>query len=473
MAKVNITYLFIIVIATAAARAQLADILFPGLAKNARSFTNLLADQPLVQVASQASGNVFSTLIQGLTAIPLATARSFHPTINFPSLLSDSNIVDYSQNIVTDFNVGSNNEDVRLNVAELILKYGYPMERHRAVTEDGYILQMFRIPSNGSAVFLMHGLLGSADDYVIAGPESSLAYILAREGYDVWLGNARGNKHSRNHMEFKASDAIFWDFSWHEIGCYDLPAMIDYVLNITEQKSLKYIGHSQGTTSFFVMASERPEYNEKISLMVALSPVAFMSHANSPFVRLLSPTSNLLYGLLKSIGVYEFLPDSSLTRTMKQLMCGRGPLAEILCSNVLFLMVGFGFDQLNVTNLPVIYSHVPSGASSKQFVHYGQGVISREFRQFDYGHSENVRRYGSSQPPKYNLKNIVAPISLFYSDADWLSHPTDVDELYSHLDSAIDIYKIPLERFNHLDFIWAKDFENIIYSRLRKLLMHF
>lgn len=37
----------------------------------------------------------------------------------------------------------------------------------------------------------------------------------------------------------------FWDFSWHEIGFYDIPAMINYVLETTKTDKLDYIGHSQ------------------------------------------------------------------------------------------------------------------------------------------------------------------------------------------------------------------------------------
>lgn len=77
-------------------------------------------------------------------------------------------------------------------------------------------------------------------------------------------------------------------FSWHEIGYYDLPAKIDYILNYTSQPSLYYIGHSQGTTTFYVMASERPEYNRKIRLMVSLAPVAFMSNLSSPVIKMLA-----------------------------------------------------------------------------------------------------------------------------------------------------------------------------------------
>lgn len=69
--------------------------------------------------------------------------------------------------------------------------------------------------------------------------------------------------------------------------------MIDYVLATTNQTQLHYIGHSQGTTSFFVMCSERPEYNEKIKLMHALAPVGYMNNAVSPVLRVaeLVPTA--------------------------------------------------------------------------------------------------------------------------------------------------------------------------------------
>lgn len=40
---------------------------------------------------------------------------------------------------------------------------------------------------------------------------------------------------------------------------------------------LIYVGHSMGTTSLFVMLSEKPEYNEKIKLFIALAPVAYMT----------------------------------------------------------------------------------------------------------------------------------------------------------------------------------------------------
>jgi lysosomal acid lipase/cholesteryl ester hydrolase len=72
------------------------------------------------------------------------------------------------------------------------------------------------------------------------------------------------------------------------MGVSDLPAVIDYILETTGSEQIFYVGHSMGTTMFYVLASERPEYNSKIRTQFSLAPVAFMSHLKSPLVQLLS-----------------------------------------------------------------------------------------------------------------------------------------------------------------------------------------
>jgi lysosomal acid lipase/cholesteryl ester hydrolase len=87
-------------------------------------------------------------------------------------------------------------------------------------------------PGSGAPPILMqHGLIQSSDIWLVQG-EASPALQLARAGYDVWLGNNRGNWYSLNHtsLDYIQDKGAYWDFSWDDLGKYDLPAQIDKVL---------------------------------------------------------------------------------------------------------------------------------------------------------------------------------------------------------------------------------------------------
>lgn len=61
---------------------------------------------------------------------------------------------------------------------------------------------------------------------------------------------------------------------WDEVGDYDIPAIIEYILKITGQPKLTYVGHSLGAAWFFIAAINHPELNDKIEMMIALAPFA-------------------------------------------------------------------------------------------------------------------------------------------------------------------------------------------------------
>ncbi|XP_072755925.1 lipase 3 isoform X1 [Anoplolepis gracilipes] len=375
------------------------------------------------------------------------------------------------------------NPDITLTTPELVKKYGYSLEIHDIVTEDGYTLQLHRIPRGRddenevrskirTPILLMHCLAGSSADWILMGPENSLAYILADAGYDVWLGNNRGNIYSRNHITLSPTDRAFWNFSYHEFGIYDLPAMIDYVLYATGHKKIFYIGHSEGTTQFWVMASEKPEYNSKIILMIGLAPAAFSGNIRGPITKLAKLTY-LGVWIGETFGYPEFRSRSAWGKFVSNLFCQSMAHTQFICSNILFLVAGFSRAELNTENLTVIIGHVPAGASWKQFVHYGQGYINAgHFRQYDYGDiDKNLRIYNSTTPPDYQLEKITAPIVLFSSDNDWLATTKDVELLSTKLNSVVFHSKVSMNAsFNHYDFIWGKSSLQIVSRPILQLL---
>ena len=104
---------------------------------------------------------------------------------------------------------------------QIIASRGYPYEEHHVTTKDGFILSMQRIPrgrgeKESSApkevVFLQHGILADATNWVMDTPSKSLAYILADSGFDVWLGNIRGNDYSKRHVKYQPNQWKFWNW---------------------------------------------------------------------------------------------------------------------------------------------------------------------------------------------------------------------------------------------------------------------
>ena len=134
------------------------------------------------------------------------------------------------------------------------------VESHSIVTEDGYCLELHRIPArsgSGKPVLLMHGMMCSSYCWVTS-DTSSLAFILAEAGYDVWLGNFRGTRYGRKHQTLDPdTDLEFWRFSLHELGVKDIAAMITSILTISGQPKISFIGHSMGTTCFLILSSFR------------------------------------------------------------------------------------------------------------------------------------------------------------------------------------------------------------------------
>ena len=137
------------------------------------------------------------------------------------------------------------------------------------MTEDQYILSLYRIPGKFSeigqpvtkpAVLMMHGLDSDMMQWVINDADKANAFILANAGYDVWMGNNRGTIYSKAHMYLDPAERAFWEYYQLDMGEKDVPAFMDFIFEKTGHSSISYVGHSQGTTQLFMAGSTMPEY---------------------------------------------------------------------------------------------------------------------------------------------------------------------------------------------------------------------
>lgn len=119
--------------------------------------------------------------------------------------------------------------------------------------------------------------------------------------------------------------------------------------------------------------------------------------------------------------------------------------------------------------MPVYFGHTPAGSSVRQFIHYEQGVSTKEFRRYNHGPLKNLVVYGTRHPPKYDLSNILVPVFLHYSNMDRLAAIPDVNRLYKELGSRNKMMLL-LPSFNHFDFVWGINAKTLLYDVVLRLM---
>lgn len=170
------------------------------------------------------------------------------------------------------------NDECKMTFKGLAIYNGFEVEEHDVITKDNYILTIFKIltpeedekrilkriikkkqknilnkkpafegitNTRDYICFFQHGLLDSSDGWICNFPNKNLPYIMAKNGFEVWVGNSRGNKYSKSHQIFNPltdeNKQKFFDFSFDELGKYDIPACLNYILN---QKNKQHINNN-------------------------------------------------------------------------------------------------------------------------------------------------------------------------------------------------------------------------------------
>ncbi|XDV44671.1 hypothetical protein PO909_012915 [Leuciscus waleckii] len=363
--------------------------------------------------------------------------------------------------------------EVNMNISEIITHWGYTAEEFEVVTEDGYILSVNRIPhglknKDGQeakpVVFLQHGLLAAGSNWVTNLPNTSLGFLLADAGFDVWMGNSRGNTWSRKHVSLDPKQKEYWKFSHDEMAKKDLPAVINFITKTTGQEKIFYVGHSQGTTIAFMAFSTMPELASKIKMFFALAPVATVGLTKSPMTKLSVIPEFLIWDLF---GRKDFMPQNELIKFFATEFCSRKPLS-VLCGNIFFLLCGFDEENLNMTRTPVYTTHCPAGTSVQNMVHWAQAVKSSNLMAYDYGKAGNMAHYNQSTPPLYNVRDMMVPTALWSGGQDTLADPQDVALLLTQIPKLM--YHRNIEHWEHLDFIWGLDAPQEMYSKMIEIM---
>lgn len=366
--------------------------------------------------------------------------------------------------------------------ADLIRSKGYYCQEFTVITQDSYVLSMQRIPhgrwgasipphrSRRPPVILVHGFLSSSVEWVVNYPHQSLGFLLADAGYDVWLANLRGTPYARQHLHLTEKDTEYWNFGLDEVGLYDIPALVDYVLAWTGWSELFYVGFSQGNAAAWVTLSEMPEYNDKIRLLLALAPIGNVTYLRSPARRITSWSPFLTAALVKLNRGRVLVREPSL-RHASYTVCDTTTQMRYFCSTPGFYYLGVNHDQLNVTRLPVYMAHYPSGASQKNMEHFFQIRRAKQFRKYSYGVWGNLERYGHPVAPRYDLSRVRVPVAMFSSLADYLAPPEDVAALRANLWHVLVYdYVVPDPNFSHLDFVLGFRVYDILYKPMIELL---
>ncbi|MCJ1248065.1 cholesterol esterase [Trapelia coarctata] len=354
---------------------------------------------------------------------------------------------------------------------DLCALYGYYAEEHIVQTGDGYLLGLHRLgwkrseeglrinAGEGSVrkkvVYLHHGLMMNSEVWVcLTERERCLPFTLVEKGYDVWLGNNRGNKYSKKSTRFPPSSTAFWDFSMDQFAFHDIPDSIDYVLKATSQPTLSYIGFSQGTAQAFATLSIHPALNDKIDVFVALAPAMAPAGLSDGVVNSLVKASPEVIFL--ALGRRSILSSATMWQTILY-----PPIFTRVIDMSLSFLFGWTGRNISAHQKLAAYPHLYSYTSTKSVVHWFQIIRNKSFQMYDddvqaplsIGASDRYYKVA-----KFPTRNIKTPIVLMYGGSDSL---VDIKVMLKELPRHTIAKEI--SHFEHLDFLWAQDVDQLVF----------
>ena len=249
--------------------------------------------------------------------------------------------------------------------------------------------------------------------------EFSAGFQTAKAGYDVWFGNNRGNCYSNKTAEgFHKTRAEYYDYSFYELGKYDAPTQIDFVLEKTGQKKLSYVGHSMGTSQMFSALSEGHSHlKDKLHNFVALCPIINLGWSQDEVIVYAAENYNYLNKTMAKLHIVDIPNPGHLSADFVEAVCALLPCKVF--GNVARNLFGKGSPYDRNERVVVEDQRNASVSSLKQLLHYAQSKRDQDFAQYDYGKEVNQIKYGQDMPPQIDITNIKdVHIALFVGTND-------------------------------------------------------
>ncbi|EKM53356.1 uncharacterized protein PHACADRAFT_259672 [Phanerochaete carnosa HHB-10118-sp] len=359
--------------------------------------------------------------------------------------------------------------------------FGYTFEEHVIQTKDGYLLGLHRlclrqgdrrdrmgISTGKPVVYLHHGLLMNSEVWVcLTESRRSLPFVLVELGFDVWLGNNRGNKYSKKSIYHDPNSAKFWNYSIDDFAWHDIPDSIEYILNVTKEESLSYIGFSQGSAQAFAALSIHPQLNERVNVFIALAPAMSPAGLAAPIVDALVKASPTLLYLI--FGRKAILSSAHGWQSLLY-----PPLFSAAINTSLRWLFNWHSRNISSTQKHAAYAHLYSFTSVKSVVHWFQIMRNGKFQMYDddVQHplvlTRGLSGVSSYAPARFPTRNIVTPIVLLYGDSDSL---VDINVMLRELPSHTTAIALP--SYEHVDILWGENVdEDVIPHVIRALRSH-
>ncbi|KAH7278605.1 hypothetical protein KP509_38G048400 [Ceratopteris richardii] len=298
------------------------------------------------------------------------------------------------------------------------------------------------------------------DIWVLDTPNRSLGFVLADNGYDVWIGSTRSSRFSYGHIYLQRTDPEFWNWDWDDLVAQDLPTMLHFVHMQTNQL-IYFVGYSQGTMTAFA-AFTRPGVSGMVKKAAMLSPIAYLNHVTSPVASIVSWL--FLDKLLLVGGVHQFNISDEGGKQVINSVCRK--LKKPDCySNLLSLVTGPNC-CINTTLISFYDKFELQTTSMRNLAQMAQLLRTGRFGMYDYGWFRNLLHYGDFFPPSYDLSEIPRsmPMLLAHGGQDQLADEEDVRHLMLELPNTAQVLFLP--QFAHGDFVLGHSARVLVYDHL-------